>query len=274
MRTTKLLCLAAVLGIAACGPNVASIEVTPKAAELNKKGATATLVATPKNPEGTQVEGVTLTFASSDAAVAAVDAAGKVTAQKSGDAKITVSFEKVSAEVAVKVSIPASLPVTPALVRLDGLGTRARVSAKVLDDKGREVKAPIVWESAAPMVATVRDGEITAMGAGEGQVFAVAEGLRSPVKVTVVVPEVATVECEKTVELKVGAAPVKLKVVAKDAAGKEVPSARFTYAAADAKVAKVDETGSLAAVGKGKTKVTVTSTNGKSTTVEVKVSKK
>ena len=272
MRALKVLSIAVVFGLAACGPKVASIEVGQKAIELGKKSDVVTVAATPKDAEGKKVEGVALVFASSDPTVVSVDATGKVTALGSGDAKITVSFEKVTLDVPVKVSIPATLSFAPADVKLSGVGDKRPVVVKVMDSKNREVKAQVAWSTADAKIATVAGGEITAAGAGDTQIFATVGDLKSAVKVSVVVPVLTSVEAEKSVEVKVGE-KAKLKVAAKDSDGKEIATATFTFKSDDAKVATVDEGGVVTGVAKGKTKVTVTS-GDKSAAVEVKVVKK
>ena len=267
----KVLSFAVVFAVVGCGPKVASIDLSPDRLSLSKKGDVQALVATAKDAEKKNVEGVTVVFTSADPAVAAVDATGKVTAVKSGDTTVVATVGAVTASAPVKVSIPASISLAPAEVKLVGAGSKAAVVAKVLDEKGREAQAEVTWESADAKIATVAAGQIVAVAAGETTVNALAAGLKAPVKVSVSVPVVATVEADKALDLKVGT-PGKLKVVAKDADGKEVAAATFTYASADAKVATVDATGTVTPVGKGKTKLTVTS-GEKSATVEVKVKK-
>ncbi len=271
MRSLKLASLFAALSLVACGPKVAKIDVVPAKVEIAKKGDMVSLAATPVDAAGKKVENVAVAFTSSDPAVASVDAAsGKVTGLKSGDAKITVTFEKITAEVPVVVSIPATITPAPAELKLD-LGAKGKVAAKVLDEKGRETKAEVTFESADAKIATVAAGEITAVGAGGAQVFAVAGAIRQPVKVVVVAPAAAAVEADKELEVKAGAT-AQIKVVAKDAEGKEMANVPFSYAAEDAKVATVDAAGVVTGVAKGKTKVTVTA-GDKSATVEVKVKK-
>ena len=155
------------------------------------------------------------------------------------------------------------------------MGAKATVAAKVVDEKGGAVDVPVAFDVADAKIATVdaKTGDVVAVAAGETQVNANAAGIKATVKVAVVLPVVATVEADKELTLKVGAAPVKVKAAAKDADGKEIATATLSYSSADAKVATVDASGMVTPVGKGKTKLTVTS-GEKTATVEVKVSKK
>ncbi len=271
MRSLKLVSLAAVFVLSACGPKVASIEIAPGSLELNKKGEIKALTATPKDAQSKAVENVQITYSSSDPKVATVDAKGQVSAVDSGDAVVTASFEQIKATANVKVSIPGSIALAPKDARLDDVGAKVNVVAKVLDGKGREMKETVTWTVEDAKVAAVANGEITAVGAGETNVVATAGALKSSFKVTVVVPVVATVEAEKEVEVKVGETAT-LKPAGKDAEGKAIASATFTFASADEKIATVDAAGVVKGVKKGKTKVTVTS-GDKSATVDVKVKK-
>ncbi len=272
MRTVKLSVVVVLAGLVGCGPKVATIEIAPKEVVLAKKGDAASLVGTAKDAEGKKVENPVLVWASSDPTVAAVDGAtGKVTGLKTGDAKVTATYQTIVGEAKVRVSIPASISFAPAVLTLTGPGGKGRVVAKVLDEKGREASAKLSWESADAKVATVSPaGEITGVAPGETQVFAVVGELRAPVKVVVPAPTAAALEVGKAVTMKLGGKPIALEVVAKDAAGKDMAGAQLSFSIADAKVATVDTAGAVTPVGKGKTKVTVTS-GDKSAEIDITV---
>jgi len=272
MRTVKFLSLAAVFALSACGPKVATIELAPATVDLAKKGESKALVATPKDAEKKKVENVQIAFASSDPKVATIDAAGKVTAVDSGEAKLTATFEQISATASVKVSIPASISFAPAAVKLEAVGAKAPVVVKVMDSKNKEVKMPVALVSADAKVVTVAGTELTAVGAGETTVSGTAGDAKGSLKVSVVLPVLATVEAEKTLDLAKAGETAAIKASGKDAEGKVIPSATFTFASADEKIATVDATGAVKAVKKGKTKITVTS-GDKTATVEIVVKK-
>ncbi|HEY3449640.1 MAG TPA: Ig-like domain-containing protein [Myxococcales bacterium] len=271
MRNVRFLSIAAVFAISACGPKVTSIEIAPASLELAKKGEIKAFAATAKDAEKKTVEAVQINYASSDPKVATVDAKGQVSAVESGDAVITASFEQIKATGAVKVSIPGSIAFAPKDAKLEGVGAKINVVAKVLDGKGREMKQTVGWNVEDAKVATVANGEVTAVAAGETNVVATAGTVKSNFKVTVVVPVVATVEVDKAVEIKVGETAT-LKPAGKDAEGKALAAATFTFASADEKIATVDAAGVVKAVKKGKTKITVTSAD-KTATVDVTVKK-
>lgn len=272
MRNAKFPSLAAVFVLAACGPKVASIELAPGTLELGKKGEIKALTATPKDAEKKAVEGVQIAFASSDPKVATVDAKGQVSAVDTGEATITATFEQIKATAAVKVAIPGSIAFAPAEVKLEGVGSKANVVAKVMDTKGKEMKLAAAIAGGDAKVATIAGNEITAVGAGETAFNATAGDAKVALKVTVVVPVLTTVEADKAVEIAKAGETATIKPVGKDADGKPIAAATFTFASADEKIAKVDAAGVVTAVKKGKTKVTVTS-GDKSATVDVVVKK-
>jgi len=267
MSLQKILAVAVGFSLAGCGPKVASIDVSPKTLTLATKGATAKLTATPKDAESKPVDGIALTFTSSDPTVASVDASGTVKAEKSGDAKISVAFEdKVKVETPVKVSIPATISVTPADVKLDP-GGKQRVAVKVLDEKNREVTMAVTWENANPEIATVLNGEITAVSAGTAKLMAVATPtIKSPVTVTVTAPVVGSIEAPKTMDVVAGDAPAKIAFVTKDPDGKPVTGAALVFKSSNEKIVTVSPAGEVTGVAKGKAKIEITAGEKKATT--------
>lgn len=195
----KLMLVVAGLALVGCGPKVSTIEIDPKTVTLTKAGEVAKITAVAKDEAGNPVEGIVLAFSTADEAVAKVDpATGAITAVKSGDVVVKAAFEdKVTAELPVVVSIPASIMVEPAELTLDAVGATAKVAAKVIDEKSRPVTVPVVWESGNAAIVTVKDGELTAVAPGLAQVFAVVGNVRAPVAVTVAEPVVETASATK-----------------------------------------------------------------------------
>jgi len=122
--------LAAILlaAVAGCGdeegPSEAfTVEVTPAAAGLFSAapGNTVTLTVQAKDGGGQVLGGGTKAFTSGNAAVATVDAAGKVTAVGAGTASITASVtiggttESATASITVEVAPAAATVTAPAL---------------------------------------------------------------------------------------------------------------------------------------------------------------
>jgi uncharacterized protein YjdB len=275
MRTRLILALAAVGALAACGPKVTTIDVAPASITLTKKGETAKLRVTPKDAEGRVIDGLTPTYTSSAAAVAAVDATGKITAATTGSANIKVAYgEQKGVEIPVKVMIPAAIKPSQTEVKLDGVGAKAPISAKAITEKGDELELDVEWKSENPAVAEVKGGEITAMSVGETKVIASVGDIKAEVAVTVLAPALDKIEVPSaTLEMKVGKDPQTITPVAKDTQGNVIANSAFTFASSNEKVAVVDASGVVTAKGKGKAEVTVAS-GDKTATVEVTVAKK
>ncbi len=110
-RRLTLLSLLLVLALPACGgdgptppdgPTVASVVVTPTSPTL-EVGKTLQMSAIARDPNGGTVTGVTVTWTSSDAAVASVDAKGLVTGVAAGAAAITATVAGVAGSQVVTV---------------------------------------------------------------------------------------------------------------------------------------------------------------------------
>ncbi len=84
-------------------PEFAKLAVKPARLALVKAGATARLRATARDRKGRTVEGVPVTWKSSNVAVAAVGGDGTVTAKRKGRARVTATAAGKSASVQVTV---------------------------------------------------------------------------------------------------------------------------------------------------------------------------
>ena len=172
MRAVKMLsvAVAVLFGLAACGPKVATIDSRSQDGVAVEEGRYPSADRDPQGRRGQEGRRRDRRVPEADPTVATVDAAtGKVTAVKSGDATIAATVDKITGSAQVKVSIPATVSIAPADVKLDGVGAKATVIAKVLDEKGRPVPAPLTWETADAKIATVANGEIISVAGGETQ---------------------------------------------------------------------------------------------------------
>ncbi|MEW5850723.1 MAG: Ig-like domain-containing protein [Myxococcota bacterium] len=195
LKRMTLVVVPALLALA-CKPDVATVEVTPPDVKLGAVGATAQLKAESKDKEGKALENRTYTWKSSSDAVATVDGAGKVIARGDGEATITATDgEKPetakSGSAKVEVSIPSRVEVSPPTLTLKTGEPAAPVTARVLDSRGKEVKADaITWSTDKENVARVENGNVTAAGVGMATVTATSGKLTG--QVTVVVTEGST----------------------------------------------------------------------------------
>jgi hypothetical protein len=163
------------------GQPVATVAVTPATATL-AVGGTQQLAATPKDAAGTELTGRTVTWTSSDSAVATVSSAGLITAAayigaETRTATITATSEGKSASVAVTVTPRpvATVQVTPATVTL-GVGATQQLTAVSKDLSGAVLSGrSVTWTTSNAAVATVSDaGLATAVAAGTATITATA----------------------------------------------------------------------------------------------------
>ena len=151
-----------------------SLAVEPAAATL-REGETVHLEAVLVNDEGTEVTGIQIAWLSSDAAVAMVSADGLVAAVKAGSATITASGAGLSGDAAITVVAPvASVTVDPAsaIVRI---GETVLLAATPKDGAGNVLDRPVAWSSGNEAIATVEDGLVTALAAGQTTITATSE---------------------------------------------------------------------------------------------------
>ena len=183
-------------------PRPTTITVSPATTELNALGATEQLTAEVRDQNGQAMAGVSVTWASSSAAVATVSAAGLVTAAGNGTATITAMAGGVSGTatvtVAQEVSAVAISPAADTLV----VGDILRLAAEATDANGHEVAgSEFAWASGDTAVAVVdATGLVTGVGAGEVEITATTSGLAGHAMLVVVGPRV-------TLDSSAGSAP-------------------------------------------------------------------
>ena len=262
---------------AACKVTVSDKEVKVTGVKLNKTatsllvGGNETLVATilPENATNKKV-----TWKSSNAAVATVDATGKVTAVKAGEATITVTTEDGGKTATCKVTVSnKEVNVTGVTLNKATLtliaGASETLTATVAPADATNKK--VTWKSSNAAVATVdATGKVTAVKAGEATITVTTDdGAKTAAcKVTVTMP-VSGVTLNKTaLTLNIGANETLTATVAPaDATNKKV-----TWKSSDATVATVDANGKVTGVKAGEATITVTTDDGgKTATCKVTV---
>jgi uncharacterized protein YjdB len=85
---------------------VAVVQVTPTEDTLRAIGATRQFTATPRDPQGRIIVGVTVYWNSSNASVASVDASGLVTAHANGQTTIGASSGVITGHAMLTVKGP------------------------------------------------------------------------------------------------------------------------------------------------------------------------
>lgn len=175
---------------AACEVTVSAKYIAVETVTLNKntlplvEGESETLIATVKPDNATDK---TVTWSTSNEAVATVDQNGKVTATGGGEAIITAKAEEITAACKVTVTVPVQsvqLDHTEiTLSRGQTLQFTATVNPEDASDKS------VTWSSDNPAVATVdQSGKVTAIEKGSTTITANASGKTASCAVTVLVP--------------------------------------------------------------------------------------
>lgn len=184
-------CADAPTGAVSIPRTVASVDVAPADLSL-QVGASAALGAVPRDGRGTPVQGFTITWVSSDSAVATVSSGGLVSARGAGTATIRASAAGKSGSVAVTVSAPPVVDREVARIETDsaelalGVGESRTIVARALDQNGEPLTRTFVWSTSNGAVATVDPaGKVVATGAGTALITVSSEGRQASLLVTV-----------------------------------------------------------------------------------------
>ncbi|HKN68932.1 MAG TPA: Ig-like domain-containing protein [Gemmatimonadaceae bacterium] len=168
-------------------PSVATVVVTPGTFELTE-GQTQSLTAVTMDASGAVLEGRAVTWSSSDANVADVDASGKVTAKVPGSALIRASSEGKTGSAALTVRATPVGSVTLNIHHVDlAWGARTELVATVRDANGGVLSnREIIWSTTNPAIAAVTNlGQVIARGGGTATITATSEGISDAATVVV-----------------------------------------------------------------------------------------
>jgi len=157
---------------------VASVTVAPTSQSL-VIGGTVQLNAIMKDAAGNTLSGRTVTWTTSDANVATVDANGLVTAKAVGAATITATSETKTATAAITVTVApvASVAVSPASPTILQ-GSTTQLIATTSDASGHVLTGrTVTWSSSDASKATVdANGVVTGVSYGQAIITATSEG--------------------------------------------------------------------------------------------------
>ena len=217
-----------------------------------KAGDTETLVATVL-PENTTDK--TVTWASSDEAIATVDSEGKVSAVGIGTATITATCGDVSATCEVTVSpVPAeSVTLNKASLELLIGGSETLVATVKPDDTTYKT---ITWTSSNEAIATIdSDGKVTAIALGTATITATCGSVSATCEVTVNPVPAESITLDKIeAEILVGYSVTLTATVLPD----DTTFKTVTWTSSDEDIATVDENGTVTGIGVGSTTITAT----------------
>lgn len=160
----------------------------PEGGAKGPAGAVVPLVVTGRNESGDSADLAGIAFASSDAAIATVDAEGRLALLASGQITVTATIGKskadLPAEVHVLVPVAIKVPIPP--VQTLHVGETVRLDATVLSDLGDPMKIPMTCSTSSDKVATVdSDGMVTGLARGTAEITILAGAARNTLKVIV-----------------------------------------------------------------------------------------
>ncbi|MDZ7778496.1 MAG: IPT/TIG domain-containing protein [Gemmatimonadota bacterium] len=161
-------------------PAASTIDLSRSELDFSALGDTAAIAATVRDQNGEPMEGVGVTWGSSDPAVASVSGAGVVTSIGNGSATVTASADEARASASVSVEQVADrLRFLPDPVTLENPGDTTTVVATVVDANGNPMPTESVsWTSNDTSVITVSaSGLVEAVGDGADSLSVVADGV-------------------------------------------------------------------------------------------------
>lgn len=181
---------------------VATVSVSAPSGDITV-GGSAQLIATPKDASGNTVSGKTVTWATSNATIATVNASGLVTGVAPGGATITATADGKSGSQAVNViaAAVASVTVTAPVTTLSAGGT-TQLTAVVRDAAGNVVTGrTITWTTSDAAIATVSPtGVVTGVATGSVTITGSVGTVAGTVLLTIDPPQIATVSPNPLVE--------------------------------------------------------------------------
>ncbi|MDQ6829797.1 MAG: Ig-like domain-containing protein, partial [Gemmatimonadota bacterium] len=255
--------------VAPVQPVVAAVHVLPEAATA-LVGTNTPLTATITDAEGHPMQGLSVTWASSDPNIAAVSATGVVSASRVGTATIVASLSGKSGSSTVNVNSPAhdTIIVTPSAASMDVAST-AQFSATVSQASG--TPGPVVWSSSNPAIASVTaQGLVTAMNPGQAGITARVGSMVTTTTVTIILPHIATVMVSPAGLQMAPGAQRQMSATLLDAVGHPLMNRLVTWTSSNTTVATVTTNGLLTGILAGSITLTATAegTTG-STTISV-----
>ena len=256
-------------------PPVASVAVSPPTSTV-LVSKTVQLTATLRDASGAQLTGRTVSWQSSAAGIATVNASGLVTAVAAGQATITATSEGKSGTATITVQLPpvASITVTPVSPSL-GVSQTMQMVATLRDANGAELTGrTVTWETSAAGIATVSaSGLVTGVAAGQAVITARSEGQAGSTTATVLAQPpapVATVTVSPSAPTVLVNGTVQMSATMKDASGNVLSGRAVTWATSASGVATVSASGIVTGVAAGSATITAAS-EGKSGTATVTV---
>jgi uncharacterized protein YjdB len=157
-----------------------SVSVSPSTIAVGQKGQASAVV---KDAAGNVLTGRTITYSSSNTAVATVSTSGVVTALSAGTATISGVSGGKTGTAAVTVQTASTSPVASVTVNLSSstlqVGQTTTGTAVLKDATGKVVTGSVMWKisSGASVASVSSSGLVAALAAGSATVTATSNGI-------------------------------------------------------------------------------------------------
>ena len=182
------------------------IELAPTSLTFASIGQSGSLTPKVVARAGASIDGITVSFSTSNGAVATVDSKGGVVATGNGSTTITASADGSTATAGVTVKqVVASVAVSPKAASVAAIGESRTFTATVLDAAGSAIQSPVIaWTSSDAAIAAVTGGVAVAKRAGSVTITASIDG-KSDAATFIVAPTARLlVVLSNRAEIKVG----------------------------------------------------------------------
>ena len=218
-------------------------------------GATVVLTATALDKNGSVISGRSITWSTSDPAVASITQAGVATGVGSGQALIRATVDGVVGSTPITVLSPAvtSVEITGGSGGALLPGETLRLSAVAKGDGGTIVPGKtFVWSSSNANVATVSsDGTVLAVAPGSANIGASTDGKSTSVAVTVEASTLTKIVVAPSPMLVAVGGAYPVSAAGTDQRGKPIVVSQFTFQSSDQTIATVSAGGSVTGVRAG-----------------------
>ena len=242
-------------------PVATSLTVAPSSHTLASIGATVQLTATVRDQNNNPMTGQTVSWTSSNTAVATVNGNGLVTAVSNGTSQITARAGNASgtSNITVAEPVPTRIAVTPSSHTLEAIGETVQLRATVRDQRNNTMSGQtITWSSGDEAVATVDgNGLVTAVSNGMAEISAKSGSLSATATITVASPVPTTITLEPAAyTFEAIGDTLQLAAVVLDQRENAMMDVTLTWSSGDEAVTTVDENGLVTAVDNGMAEIT------------------
>ncbi|MDE2847011.1 MAG: Ig-like domain-containing protein [Gemmatimonadota bacterium] len=245
-------------------PVATSLTIAPSSHILPMIGATVQLSATVRDQNNNPMTGQTVSWTSSNTAVATVNGNGLVTAVSNGTTQITARSGNASgtSNITVAEPVPTRISITPSSHTLEAIGATVQLTASVLDQRNNAMSGQtITWSSGDEAVATVSGtGLVTAVSNGMAEITARSGSLSDSASITVEQVPAAiliAVDPDSTTLTDIDQT-LQLTAAVSDANDVAIEDAAVSWSSSDESVATVDEEGLVSPVSSGMADITAT----------------